>query len=87
MTNLQPLRDVIRRKLADGRLPTNRITRAWGVLGNGETCDACDGTITKGQFVLNGLGVEDSRQPLQLHVACFRLWEEERSALENGQTA
>jgi hypothetical protein len=87
MTTLNPLRNVIRTKLADGRLPTNGITRAWGILGNGETCDACNGIITKGQFVMNGLGVKGSRQPLQLHVACFRLWDEEQSALQNRQAA
>jgi hypothetical protein len=87
MRTPNPLRALIRENLADGRLPTNRITRVWGVLGNGETCNGCGGTITKGQFVMNGLGAEGSRQPLQLHVACFQLWDEERSALENRRAA
>jgi hypothetical protein len=31
------LRRLIRRKLADGRLPQNSIPRLWGGAGNGET--------------------------------------------------
>jgi hypothetical protein len=38
----ETLRHLIRRKLADGRLPQNSIPRLWGGAGNGETCDACE---------------------------------------------
>lgn len=33
----ETLRHLIRRKLADGRLPQNSIPRLWGGAGNGET--------------------------------------------------
>ena len=76
-----PLRLLIRAKLVDGRLPVNSIPRVWGGPGNGETCDACEQIVTKDEFVMEGIGVEGSRQPLQLHVACFRFWDEERRTL------
>jgi hypothetical protein len=43
----QDLRTLIRAKLADGRLPVDSIPRVWGGPGSGETCDACEGSITK----------------------------------------
>jgi hypothetical protein len=46
MSSAEPLRVLIRAKLADGRLPTNSIPRVWGGLGNGETCDARKAIIT-----------------------------------------
>ena len=46
---------LIRQKLADGRLPINSIPRVWGGPGNGETCDACEGIITKDEFVIEGI--------------------------------
>jgi hypothetical protein len=51
----ESLNRVIRAKLADGRLPQNSIPRVWGGAGNGETCDACEETITKVQFVMEGV--------------------------------
>ena len=63
----------------------------WGGPGNGETCDACDLLISKGEFVIEGIAVPgdvqnalnalnavDRRKPLQLHVPCFSLWDQER---------
>lgn len=73
-----PLRLLIRQKLADGRLPLNSIPRVWGGPGDGETCDACEKVVKKDEFIIEGIGVEGSRHPIQLHVACFRYWDEER---------
>jgi hypothetical protein len=87
MTDPSPLRVLIRAKLADGGLPINSIPRVWGGPGNGETCDACEKIITKDEFVMEGIGVEGSRQPIQLHVACFRLWDEERRQSSGAGTA
>ena len=71
------LRLLIQGKLADGRLPQNSIPRVWGGAGNGETCDACEELISKGQFVMEGVSVTGGRG-IQFHVACFHLWDEER---------
>ena len=39
---------LIQEKLAAGRLPNDHIPRIWGGPGNGETCDGCEETVTKG---------------------------------------
>ena len=63
----QGLQLIIRQKLHDGTLPTNSIPRVWGGPGNGEACDACDGTITKDEWVIEGISLAEGRKPLQLH--------------------
>ena len=52
----------------------------WGGPGNGETCDACDGIVTKDEWVIEGISLAGGRKPLQLHTGCFHLWELERHA-------
>ena len=78
------LRLLIRSKIVDGRLPVTSIPRARGGLGNGETCEACGKTITKGQFVIEAGG---GKPPTQFHVECFRMWDEERRALRSKGAA
>lgn len=75
------LRALIRTKLADGRLPRNSVPRVWGGPGNGETCDGCEEIVTKDQFVMEGISLANGRKPLQLHVACFNIWDDERRAV------
>lgn len=70
------LRLLIRGKLADGRLPHDHIPRMWGGPGDGETCDGCDETVTKGQMIMEGL--DTSGCGVQFHVACFYVWDAER---------
>ena len=75
--HLQPL---IRQKLVDGRLPRT-VSRGSGVgPGNGETCDACEDLVTKDELVIEGISLASGRKALQLHVACFHLWDIERYA-------
>jgi len=74
----QGLQLIIRQKLLNGTLPYNSIPRVWGGPGNGETCDACDGIVTKDEWVIEGIALAGSRKPLQLHTECFHLWEIER---------
>jgi hypothetical protein len=81
MSALSPLQIQIRAKLADGRLPINSIPRMWAGPGNGETCDACEKTVTKNEFVMEGISIGGGRAPVQLHVACFHFWDEERRVL------
>jgi hypothetical protein len=73
------LRLIIRGKLADGRLPLNRMPKLWGGPGNGESCDACDSIVTKDEGVIEAQApLAVGTQPLQLHARCFWLWEAER---------
>jgi hypothetical protein len=73
------LRLLIRAKLADGRRPNNHIPRVWGGPENGETCDACEETVSKAQMIMEGIGAEGGA--VQLHVACFQLWDAERQVI------
>ena len=72
-----PLRLLIRTKLDDGRLPHDSIPRIWGGPGNGETCDACEETISKAQMLMEGVGTKEGG--VQFHVRCFHLWDAERN--------
>jgi hypothetical protein len=69
------LRLLIRRKMAEGRLPRTRIPRLWGGTGIEGVCAACDGAISKHFVALTAL---DVGMTTTFHVRCFRLWEGER---------
>jgi hypothetical protein len=82
----QPLlRLLIQERLADGRLPRTPIPRVWGGLGHGETCDGCGETVTKAQTVMENLDATGCG--LQLHVACFYVWDVERQMHAHEQRA
>lgn len=74
------LRAMIRRKLADGRLPQNSISEVWGGPSTGETCDACDEEIGPNRFVMEAVSFDPTARPLQFHLACLYVWDEERTA-------
>jgi hypothetical protein len=82
----ETLRHLIRRKLADGRLPQNSIPRLWGGAGNGETCDACEEIITKTQFVMEGVSTTGGKG-IQFHVGCLHIWDAERCVPGRGDTS
>jgi hypothetical protein len=71
-----PIRDLIRERLADGRLPYTPIPRTWGGPGSGETCDGCGKTVTTAQLVIENL--DAGGRGVQFHVACFHVWDVER---------
>ena len=50
----------------------------WGGPGNGEICDACERIVAKDEWVMEGISLAEGRKPLQLHVECFHLWDQER---------
>jgi hypothetical protein len=74
----QVLRTVICTKLKDGRLPLKSAPRIWSGPGRGETCAACETTITKDQLAIEGISfVAGSGTPIICHAGCFRIWDEE----------
>jgi hypothetical protein len=77
----------IRQKLENGTLPLNSIRRIWGGPGKEETCDACEGIISKDELVIEGISLAEARKPLQLHVECFHLRERERRAIASRTPA
>lgn len=72
------LRDLIRSKLADGRLQRPRIAIAWGGPAKGETCAACEQIIPPGRLVVEGITGSGPTGTACFHVQCFQLWESER---------
>ena len=75
----EAIRILIRKKVKDGRLPHDSLSRFWGGPADGEVCDGCDKPITKQQLVLEGVGsTRGDKQPIQFHVTCFQIWEVER---------
>jgi hypothetical protein len=76
---IEALRLLIREKLEDGCLPHERISRVHSCPADGEKCGACERRITTAQFVVTGTTLA-GRGPIQLHVQCFQVWDDERCA-------
>jgi hypothetical protein len=76
------VRLLIQEKLADGRLPHTALPRVWGGPGHGETCDGCGEAVTTAQLVMENL--DDAGGGVQLHVACFHVWDVERQVPERA---
>ena len=70
---------LIRRKLADGSLPYDRIPRVWSGPGNGESCDACEVAITRQELLGEGISREEGGHPILFHAECFHVWDTERT--------
>jgi hypothetical protein len=71
------LRNVIRRKLADGRLPFRGVCTAKAGR-KVEECAACSGNIAPNQTVVE---IADSRgRIVALHIDCFAIWNVEAAA-------
>ena len=77
--NTDAVRLLIRSKLADGSLPMNGIPKIWGGPGRDEICIACEGSVTKDEFIIEGISLDSGVGTLlRLHAKCFWLWENER---------
>jgi hypothetical protein len=73
----QPLlRLLIQEKIADGRLPSAPIPRAWSGSGTGQTCDGCGEPVTHAQTMVENL--DAGSRAVRFHVACFHVWNVER---------
>jgi len=79
----ESLRLFIRRKIQNGRLPHDGITRVWSSRSDGETCDACDATLAEDQLLMEAVTLDLGRRPIQLHVRCFQIWDHERRAISH----
>jgi hypothetical protein len=71
------VRELIRRRLEDGRLPRGRMAEVRLQLGDGRLCDGCGAVIATKQTVMLGLDVEDWSE-IRFHDECFQIWDEER---------
>ena len=76
----ESLRLLIQRKIRDGRLPHDGIRRVWSSPSAGETCDACDTTVSIDQLVTEANTRAPGRRAFKFHVRCFQTWDSERRA-------
>ena len=71
----EDLRVTIRARLAEGRLPQDRLPDVWVGPGNGETCLACEQEIRTSEVVMES--IDEQLRTIRLHVECFWIWESE----------
>jgi hypothetical protein len=73
----ETIRQLIRLRLGDGRLPHDRVVaRAFGP-GSGQVCDGCGAAITTHQAMTLRLDAEDWSE-IRFHDECFQIWDDER---------
>ena len=73
----ESLRRYIQRKIRDGRLPHDSITKVWSSPSAGETCDAGEAIVSWEQLVMEGNTRAPGRRPFTFHVRCFQIWDSE----------
>jgi hypothetical protein len=71
------VRQLIRRKLGDGRLP-RRPVDVWLVPRGGQICTACEESIGSREHTVWGIAARNTL-PFLFHEDCFQCWESERS--------
>jgi hypothetical protein len=78
-------RQKIQDRIADGRLPNDKIGRVSATYGAGEACDACTLAVSTEQVLyrLGRLGVQE----LIFHNACFAIWKVERDRMYPSRAA
>jgi hypothetical protein len=79
----EAIRDLIREKLHDGRLPRGSAPRAFGRPGNWQRCQACEGVMPKAQLMMEVYPQTRDKKAVRFHGDCYTLWNEERRALES----
>jgi hypothetical protein len=65
--------------LQRGRLPYEGVSNVSGGPAAGEVCAVCETVIADQQLAMEGMTQNgNGTQPIQFHVLCFALWNEER---------
>ena len=77
------LRLMIRRKLADARLPQD-LPRVGAGPGTGQICVGCDLPISADDHAVQGIG---DAKAIQLHTGCFYYWDVERKRPERANAS
>ena len=70
-------RQLIQRRLWDGRLSNDDSAELSLGPGAGERCDGCGFTISRHQLMSVRIGAQDWRQ-MRFHHECFEIWDDER---------
>lgn len=71
------VRQLIRHRLQDGRLPSDRVVQVWEMPGNGHACDGCGLPLARNQTSVCGIAARYSMS-IHFHADCFVIWECER---------
>jgi hypothetical protein len=79
------VRQLVRDRIADGRLPRNRGGAISATNGADERCDACSTPVSP-EEVLFKIAHEGFRQ-IRVHATCFSVWRDERYKMTSGQAA
>ena len=77
------LRDVIRQRIEDGRLPRTPLIELGRGQGIGQGCDACGSIIAQNQKMTVRMSADDWRT-LRLHDDCFQIWDTQKHANARG---
>ena len=73
---MKGIAQLIRVKLADGRLPRKQYDKLFGSHGSREPCDACGEIIGPAQIEYE---LEFRKgEPIRLHLGCFGIYEAQR---------
>jgi len=73
------VRQLVRDKIADGRLPRSPAGAVSATNGTGQECDACSTPVSHDD-VLYRLAHEGFTQ-LRVHATCFAIWRDERKRM------
>jgi hypothetical protein len=74
------VRQLIRHRLLERRLPRGRATHLRYVSGQGRECDGCGEPIHVRQKAVWGISTQDWAS-VRFHVDCYEIWEVERLRL------
>lgn len=72
------MRQVIRERIKDGRLPRGPLTELGFGHGVGQFCDGCGEAITRNQRTTLRVST-GGWKTFRLHDECFQIWDAERS--------
>lgn len=80
--NNSTVRQVVRTKISDGRLPRDRVGSIRATNGTGEECGACSLPISS-EDVLYKV-VRTPSPAFLFHATCFAVWRDERNSMSAG---
>jgi len=76
------VRQHIRQRLRDGRLPRDHTIELWRGLSVGHTCDACGDPIAVTDLLC--LICSEDWRPIRVHECCLELWDDERRQADSA---
>jgi hypothetical protein len=79
----EAIRDLIKQKLHDGRLPRASAPRAFGRPGNWQRCEACEGMMPKALLMMEVYPLTNDKKAVRFHGDCYTLWSDERRRLKS----